>query len=264
MCYKNGPLGIIIPEGGMVMGFYERIAPYYDDIFPAGEDQLEFIRRNAGKPPKRLLDIACGSGTYSIRLAQDGYEVWACDIDRKMVDLAERKAAGSKAPVNVLLSDMLHLDQNISIKFDCVFCIGNSIVHLGSIDMVRKAVKQMRDLLNPDGSLILQIINFDRVLENGITSLPTITNPGRKLEFKRNYSLDKSMGLIHFDTSLTVEENDRLTKLDNRVDLFPLKAQDLREALDNAGFHTISFYGGFSGEPYVRGESFLLAALAKA
>jgi len=257
-------MGKMTLEGDMIMGFYERIAPYYDDIFPAGEEQLEFIRQSAGKPPKRLLDIACGSGTYSVRLAQDGYEVWACDIDHKMVELAERKAVGSNTPVNVFLSDMLHLDQNIGIKYDVVFCIGNSIVHLGSIDLVRKAVKQMKDLLNPDGSLILQIINFDRVLEKEITSLPTITNPGRKLEFKRNYSLDKSAGLVHFDTILTVEENDRITKLDNRVDLFPLKAQNLREVLDDVGFHTISFYGGFGGEPYVRGESFLLAALAKA
>ncbi len=245
------------------MGFYERIAPYYDEIFPAGEEQLEFIRRAAGRPPKRLLDIACGSGTYSVRLAQDGYEVWACDADRKMVELAGKKAADMNTPVNVFMSDMLELDRNISIKFDSVFCIGNSIVHLGSADQISKAVMQMKGLLNADGNLLLQIINFDRVLEKGITSLPTISNAERKLEFKRNYSLDESSRLIHFDTILTVEENDRTTRLENRVELFPLRARDLREILEGAGFRTISFFGGFNEEAYEPADSFLLVALAK-
>ncbi len=245
------------------MGFYERIAPYYDEIFPAGEEQLEFIRHAAGRPPKRLLDIACGSGTYSVRLAQDGYEVWACDADHKMVELAGRKAASINVPVNVFMSDMLQLDQKIGIKFDSVFCIGNSIVHLGSADQISKAVMQMKGLLNADGTLILQIINFDRILEKGITSLPTISNTEKKLEFKRAYSLDESSGLIHFDTILTVEENDRTTKLENRVDLYPLRARNLQKILDGAGFRSISFFGGFNKETYEPAGSFMLVALAK-
>ncbi|HEX2947620.1 MAG TPA: methyltransferase domain-containing protein [Clostridia bacterium] len=244
------------------MSFYERIAPYYDEIFPVGEEQLGFIRQTAGKPPKRLLDVACGSGTYTVRLAREGYEMWACDIDHKMTELAESRATEHGYRVNVFISDMLELNRNVSSVFDCVFCIGNSIVHLGSADKIGEAVIQMKNLLGPGGKLILQIINFDRVIEKGVTNLPTITNAEKKLEFKRNYTLDQSTGLIHFDTVLTVEENDRTTQLENRVDLYPLKALTLQELLEKAGLRDISFYGGFNGETYVRDESFLLVALA--
>jgi glycine/sarcosine N-methyltransferase len=148
-------------------------------------------------------------------------------------------------------------------RSDTVFCIGNSIVHLGSADQIRNAIMQMKGLLNADGTLILQIINFDRILQKGITSLPTISNPERKLEFKRDYSLDESSGLIHFDSILTVEENDRTTKLENRVDLYPLRSRNLQEILDGVGFRTISFFGGFNEETYEPADSFLLVASAK-
>lgn len=246
----------------MIMSFYERIAPYYDEIFPVGEDQLGFIMKTAGKPPKRLLDVACGSGTYTVRLAQEGYEMWACDIDRGMAELAESRAKEHGFRVNVIVSDMLDLNKNVNLEFDCVFCIGNSIVHLGSAGKVGEAVLQMKNLLGPGGRLILQIINFDRILEKGITRLPTITNADKRLEFKRNYTLDQGTGLIHFDTVLTAEENDRIIKIENRVDLYPLKARTLKKILEESGFRDICLYGGFNGETFVWNESYLLVALA--
>lgn len=244
------------------MGFYEQIAPYYDYIFPAGSEQLDFIKESAGRPPKKLLDIACGTGVYSIELAQEGYEVWATDIDVEMVRRAGIRASDEHVAMNALVSDMLHLDRYISDKFDCVFCIGNSIVHLGSKEAILAAVLQMKARLNKDGSLLLQIINFDRIFEKGITALPSIINKEAELEFHRNYSSDTSTGLINFDTVLSVKNGSQVEQYENRVKLFPLLASDLQSILDSAGFSKVSFYGGFNKEPYIAGESYLLVVNA--
>ncbi len=75
------------------MGFYEQISKYYDYIFPAGKEQIDFIETAAGTPPKKVLDIACGSGGYSVALAKDGYSVTAVDLDEKMVESALVKKA---------------------------------------------------------------------------------------------------------------------------------------------------------------------------
>ena len=244
------------------MGFYEQIAPYYDYIFPADREQLEFIKESAGEQPKKLLDIACGTGAYAINLAQAGFDIWATDIDAEMVRLAGKRAFERHASIKVLVSDMLRLDKYISDKFDCVYCIGNSIVHLGSREAILAAVIQMKERLNTDGSLLLQIINFDRILEKGITALPSIINSDMKLEFYRNYSSDPDTGLIHFDTVLIVKNDIQEKRYVNRINLFPLVASELKSILKSAGFSKISFYGGFNKEVYIAGESFLLVVKA--
>ncbi len=244
------------------MSFYEQIAPYYDYIFPAGQDQCTYIKELAGKPPKKLLDIACGTGVYSIELAREGYEVWATDVDTEMVRRAEKSASDKNISIKTLVSDMLNLDKHMDEKFHCVFCIGNSIVHLGSKEAILAAVLQMKERLSPGGSLLLQIINFDRIFQKGITSLPTIVNENVGLEFQRNYVSDPINGLIHFDTILTIKDGNREDRYENRVDLFPVLSSDFREILDCAGFESISFYGGFNKEPYITGESFMLVANA--
>ena len=113
--------------------------------------------------------------------------MWASDIDAEMVRLTREKAIDGKVNVRTFISDMQQLDQHIAEQFDCIFCIGNSIVHIGSAEAILSAVIQMKKRLAPDGKLLLQIINFDRVLAKGVTSLPTIYNQEINLEFKRNY-----------------------------------------------------------------------------
>lgn len=244
------------------MGFYKQIAPYYDYIFPAGAEQLQFIRNVVGEPPKKLLDIACGTGIYSVRLSQLGYDLWACDIDAEMVRRAEIKAKGLNTSINLFVSDMLQLEQHVNEKFDCVFCIGNSIVHLGTTEAILSGLIQMKKCLSTAGKLVLQIINFDRILEKGITALPTITNEEAEIEFSRYYSLDRARGLIYFDTVLNAKKEGRLTTFKNRVELFPLVSSKMADLLHKAGFNKVELFGGFNHEPYIAKDSFLLVVKA--
>ncbi len=246
------------------MSFYEEIAPYYEYIFPAGEEQLKLISEIAGEPPKRILDIACGTGGYSVRLAQAGHEVMGMDADPEMIRLAGLKAAANNVSVRFFTGDMLELDKGMDSagsKFDCIFCIGNSIVHLGSKDAIRTAVIKMMEQLAPGGSIVLQIINFDRVLEKGITSLPTLTNEEKGLVFQRNYTRDESTGLIYFDTVLAVEEKTGPVRLSNRVDLFPLTSGMLENVFSDVGLDSFEFYGDFVRSSYIPSDSFMLVAV---
>lgn len=105
--------------------FYTRIADYYDNIFPTGEAQLQLISKTAGQPPKDILDVACGSGGYSNGLSDMGYRITAIDLDEKMVESLKEKDDNIDARV----LNMLHIEQ-LPGKYDLIFCIGNSLVHL--------------------------------------------------------------------------------------------------------------------------------------
>ncbi len=46
------------------------------------------------EPPARIADLGCGTGTLSVLLAEAGYRVDGVDFSPRMIEQAERKAAG--------------------------------------------------------------------------------------------------------------------------------------------------------------------------
>lgn len=244
------------------MGFYEEISRYYDHIFPTEKAQCDFIKNAAGEPPKSILDIACGSGGYIVELARAGYSVAAVDLDGKMIEMALAKKNMEGLDFDAMVLNMLDIaDRFGKDSFDLAFCIGNSIVHLGSREEILKALKKIAYVLKPGGSMIIQIINFDRVFRHSITSLPTISDDHAGLKFVRNYSYDENKGLIRFNTLLTVDGLDGREEYENSIELLPLLSGDMRELLQKAGFKDISFYGDFKYSEYDT-ESYMLVVKA--
>jgi len=53
------------------MDFYESVSAYYDLIFPVDPQTTAFLSSRVG-PHSLILDIACGTGGYSLALAEQG------------------------------------------------------------------------------------------------------------------------------------------------------------------------------------------------
>jgi glycine/sarcosine N-methyltransferase len=240
------------------MGFYEEISEYYDYIFPVGKDQLEFLKEAGGKPPKDILDIACGTGGYSLALAGMGYNPTAVDIDSKMTEEAGKKARAGGFDINVIQADMISLTSFIKTKHDMAFCIGNSLVHLGGVDEIGTFLKEVKLLLKEKGTAVFQIINYDRIIAKGISELPAISNDEKGLSFTRSYKHDKYTGKILFNTVLSVEGK----KIENTIPLFPLMHSDFLTLLKQAAFTEIQVFGDFKHTPYDRDNSYLLVIKA--
>jgi len=98
-------------------------------------------------------------------------------------------------------------------------------------------------LLAEGGFLVLQIVNYDRIIKYNLDGLPTITNDEIGLEFTRKYRYKKESNIIEFNTSLKIKNGDCETEYNNSVELLPLKSGELAAALRNAGFSAFDFYG---------------------
>lgn len=240
------------------MGFYEELAGYYDYIFPVGKAQVDFIADAAGKPPKALLDVACGTGGYALEFAKLGYSVTAVDLDAGMIEGLRAKAAAGNIEVKALEANMLDLDQKLSSKYDLAFCIGNSLVHLNDEKEIERFLEGIKSLLVQDGSLIIQIINYDRVLAKNIQSLPTIENKEMGLEFQRFYRYEKNSHKIYFKTVLEVGGNTMV----NEIPLYPITSEEMIRLLGNAGFREIRLFGDFRRAGYDKEGSYSLVLTA--
>jgi len=243
----------------MELKFYEILATHYDDIFPLSGNTLSFLSEGL-EPEAKVLDAACGTGTYAIALAGKGFQTVGVDIDESMVAIAEAKAVMLDADADFIVSDMMDIDLVCTDEMDMIFCIGNSLVHLRDRKQALDFIKICHGLLKPGGSLILQIVNYDRILDESLTSLPTIEVKEKDITFVRNYKLDPDTMKIEFRSKLRVGSEEA----GSSVMLLPLRKSELEDMLESAGFKSIESFGGFDGSPWDKSKLPLVMRAKKA
>lgn len=239
------------------MGFYEEISIYYDDIFPTGQSQIEFLISEA-ENATQILDVACGTGGYSIALCKKGYEVTSIDLDADMIQKLKNKANEMTLRINAIKGNMLELGA-IKSQFDLSFCIGNSLVHLESKTEIKKFLAEMRKCLSKNGKLVIQIINYDRIINHNVRFLPTIINNNIPLSFERFYNYDAINHKIIFKTILRVDGR----SMENEILLYPLMSFELWDMLIDSGFKNIRYYGDFNKTVYNDDDSYILVVVAE-
>ncbi len=228
------------------MGFYTSISKYYQYIFPFNPVQVDFIRRSLSENKNQsLLDIGCGTGSLSFELSGLFRKVTAIDLDEAMLKAANRKFHESiKKPLFQQL-DMLNIQKEYGPNaFDAVVCFGNTLVHLKGPDQILDFFHQSRSVLKKDGKLLFQIINYDRIIDQQINGLPTIENDN--IKFIRNYHYHDNRNIVDFETILTIKETDE--KIENTIQLYPLRKFEINELLSKAGFSKNLFYRNFKRE----------------
>ena len=209
------------------MSFYSEIAEYYDFIFPFNKAHVDFVKGCIEGPyeDKTILDVGCGTGDLAVALAGVGFQVTGIDYDREM--LAEAKKKGESS-VTFLQMDMNSLAAAFNpATFDAVLCFGNTLVHLSGLPEVEVFCRAAREVLKNKGKFLLQILNYDHVLDHGIRTLPLIEND--LVRFERLYRPDDRTNMIAFKTKLFVKKTQK--EIENEILLYPMRKSDLEAAL---------------------------------
>ena len=221
--------------------FYESIAKVYDYIFPKNRKQLEFVESiKKINSKEKMLDIGCATGNLTELLGEKTRNIIGIDLDKELL-----KEAKDKHPnLNFENMNMLKINEKFEENsFDRVVSFGNTLVHLDSREEVEEFFQKVYKTLKFNGLFIVQIINYNRVIEKNIKNLPTINN--EKVKFVRDYEYDKSIGKVDFITELTIKEANLNIK--NNIKLLALTKIEIQKFLGEIGFRNIEFYGDFEG-----------------
>ena len=246
------------------MGFYEALSQVYDVVFPRYDAVVDFLARDL-VPGKRILDLACGTGTYALALAEIGFDVTGVDLDEEMIRLARQKAINGSPSARFIAADMRDaLKIAGGQTFDLVCCIGNSLVHLQDRQEAAQLISDMHALLVPGGRIVLQTIHFQRVFRLRLSGLPTIHRPEAGVTFVRNYrwsegDFQEDEGESHgsgsrsgpkrvdFDTVLTITRNGKTEEYRDSVPLLALGPDELLDMVRKVGFTNLEIFGEFDG-----------------
>lgn len=146
--------------------YYEEFAKYFDLLASADKNKinifLKFLVSSFNKikiPVKLVLELACGSGRFTIPLANKGYKIIATDPSKAYLDLAKKKAKKNKLSIKFIRKDMRKIKYKD--KFDAIFCkeaiyyMLNKKDLLTTFNCVNKALKK-------DGAFIFDIPNWKK------------------------------------------------------------------------------------------------------
>ncbi|MEO8167966.1 MAG: class I SAM-dependent methyltransferase, partial [bacterium] len=209
---------------------------------------------------KSAVDAGCGTGFHSLLLAQLGVDVTATDVSPIMLGNVSRHSNQRNLNVKTVASDFQTLAHTLGKSYDAVFCLGNSLAHLLHNDDIHAALTNFSALVRPKGTLFLQILNYDRILE-AQTRVQNVKEVG-DTTYIRFYDFEKD--LLRFNILKLVKKNGGIVHTLNSIPLRPFRQTELSALLAQSGFDDVSFFGGISLEPFDPKSSKDLMIVAKA
>lgn len=101
------------------------------------------------------LDLACGTGSLTLALAELDVDVFGVDNSCEMLSIAQQKAAQNSKQILFLCQDMRHL--NLYSTIDTCICTLDSINHLTSIKDVEQTFARVHRFLSAEGLFIFDV-----------------------------------------------------------------------------------------------------------
>ncbi len=133
---------------------YAAFARYYDALtrnvgYAERADYLLRMLDRFGHSPGLTLDVACGTGSFTLALAERGVEVFGLDASPEMLCFAQSKAA--RAGYNLLFICQRMQEMELPGTVDTAVCSLDGINHLTREKDVLETFRRVARALNPGG-----------------------------------------------------------------------------------------------------------------
>ncbi len=143
------------------MAIFDKEASFYDSWYETklGKfvDKVETecaLNLFSAKNKIRILDVGCGTGNFSIKLAELGCKVIGIDPSEKMIKLAKEKAENAGLDIEFFKMDVYNIDFEDEF-FDGVF----SMAAFEFIDEPGMAIEEIFRVTKKGGNILIGTIN---------------------------------------------------------------------------------------------------------
>ena len=142
------------------MNAYKALAASYDSLtldvdYDGVVEFYEVLLQREGFSPRSVVDLACGTGSLTVRLAQRGYKVMGVDLSEDMLTVASQKAwdMGLQIPFVRQPLEKLYLHRGV----DLAVCGLDSLDYITDPACCKRAIERIYKALNPGGCFIFDV-----------------------------------------------------------------------------------------------------------
>lgn len=216
---------------------YETLAAYYDRImaeidYGAWSDFYGAVFQKYGVTVRRVLDLACGTGSITVPLAKAGFDVTGIDLSAEMLALAQEKA--EKERVRIRFSE-----QNIALfdagrGYDAAICSFDGYNYLTKSADVVSSFARVYETLN-DGGIFIFDVSTPYKYENVLADNAYVYEYDDLFLSWQNYFNPKT-GLCDFYLTFFIKDGSAWHRADEyqRQRRYPLPR--LKKMAEGAGF----------------------------
>ena len=240
------------------------------DLFYAEKpyaEEVAFVHKCIQKyhpTSRRILELACGTGTHSLLLEKHGYQIIATDYSSDMLACAREKAQKVNSCVEFRQQDMRTLDVPER-PFDIIICLFDSIGYVATNENISHVLCSVHDHLAPGGLFIFEFWHAGAMLRG--------YDPVRVRRFKTSVGeierisetrIDYKEQLCHvLYTVNEMNSNGRYQTLQEmQINRFFL-VQEMDFFLTQAGLTPLKWFAGFRDDEEINDTAWHIAAVAQ-
>jgi SAM-dependent methyltransferase len=187
----------------------------------------------------KVFDACLGSGATTLGLKLAGInDIVSNEIDDDLIAVAKKESKKYHQPLNITSHDWRFLGGVYPSTFDVVLCLGNSLTYLFKKDNQLQTLRNFRQILKPNGTLIIDERNYTHHFLNGL-----YRHSGEVV-----YCGEKKVSAhpIHIsETMIVMEYEHKDTGKRAHLALHPFKQGEMEILLQTVGFSQINSYGDY-------------------
>lgn len=240
--------------------FYNDISAFYDEMVgfsSALQRRKDLLKKFITDKTSSAADLGCGTGIDSIALSMNGLRVTGFDISEEMIKKAKSNAKKSRVKIPFIKSGIDKIPVMFYNKFDLVVSLGNSLANLDE-KMLIAGVPKMHKLLKQEGLLVVQILNYTRILKDK-ERIVNINEGGDSIIIRFYDFLPTKLNF----NILKINKNDYSKRELNTTSIYPYDKKTFLSLLKKNGFRKIKFYGSLDLKPFDKFTSNDLVIIAE-
>jgi len=243
--------------------FYDKIAPFYDLIFPNWENSIirqaeslsSIIKESQSINTKTVLDVSCGIGTQTLGLAKLGFQVTASDLSSGEVERARIEAKDRGLDIKFSVCDMRSVFDHHKQEFDVVLSADNSVPHLLTDQDILEAFIQFKLCTVLGGLCIVTVRDYENEnLESNVIKPYAVQNrdDGRYMMFQ----VWEVSGDLYETSMYCVKDlnNGDCETIVSRCRYYAVHATKLIELMKKAGFVDVTRVDKVYYQPVIIGR----------
>ena len=148
---------------------YGEFAKIYDDLINEDINYDNMVSRiieicnEHNIECKDYLDVACGTGNVTVRLAKHFKDIYAVDLSEDMLREAFNKLKENRIKGKIICQDMTEMQLNR--KFDLITSVLDSTNYITDEDDLEKYFSSVKEHLKDDGIFIFDVNSYYKLSE---------------------------------------------------------------------------------------------------